>query len=122
MTRSNTRHRLARLAGAATLVGAAHAQVVYTEPDSAGVEGKDQSHLFEAPTRLRAADGYVRTEAPGYAAPAWHDVDGDGKRDLVVGQFAGGKIRVYQNTGAGAFAAGEWLMAGGKVAEVPGVW
>ena len=79
-------------------------------------------HDAALPVRLKAADGYVRTEAPGYASPTWHDVDGDGKRDLVVGQFAGGKIRVYKNTGAGTFAAGEWLMAGGGVAEVPGVW
>lgn len=118
---TRTLTRLAWLAGAASLAAGAHAQV-YTEPDSAGIEGKDQRHLFEAPARLKAADGYVRTEAPGFAAPAWHDVDGDGKKDLVVGQFAGGKIRAYKNTGAGTFAPGEWLMAGGKVAEVPGVW
>jgi hypothetical protein len=71
---------------------------------------------------LKATDGPVSVEAPGYAAPAWHDVDGDGKKDLVVGQFNGGKIRVFKNTGAGAFASGEWLQASGKVAEVPGVW
>lgn len=115
--------RAAVLAGAAaSLASVAHAQAEYTGPEPTGVTGKGQAHLFEAPVRLKAADGYVRTEAPGYASPTWHDVDGDGKRDLVVGQFRGGKIRFYKNTGAGTFAAGEWLMAGGKVAEVPGVW
>ena len=115
--------RAALLAGATmTLTGVGRAQAVYTGPEPTGVEGKGLAHLFEAPVRLKAADGYVRTEQPGYASPTWHDVDGDGKRDLVVGQFAGGKIRVYRNTGAGTFAAGEWLMAGGEVAEVPGVW
>jgi len=115
--------RAAVLAGAAaSLASVAFTQAEYTGPEPAGVTGKGQAHLFEAPVRLKAADGYVRTEAPGYASPTWHDVDGDGKSDLVVGQFAGGKIRVYKNTGAGTFAAGEWLMAGGAIAEVPGVW
>jgi hypothetical protein len=115
--------RAAALVGAtASLAGIAGAQVVYTGPESEGIEGKAQAHLFEAPVRAKAADGYVRTEYPGYASPTWHDVDGDGQRDLVVGQFMDGKIRTYKNTGAGTFAAGEWLMAGGTVAEVPGVW
>jgi len=50
------------------------------------------------------------------------DVDDDGKKDLLVGQFNGGKIRVFKNLGDGKLATGEWLMAGGKAAEVPGVW
>jgi hypothetical protein len=29
---------------------------------------------------------------------------------------------VYTGLGGGKFAAGDWLMAGGEVAEVPGVW
>jgi hypothetical protein len=49
-------------------------------------------------------------------------VDGDGKKDLLVGQFNKGKIRVFKNLGEGKLAAGVWLMAGGDVAEVPGVW
>jgi hypothetical protein len=64
----------------------------------------------------------VRVERPGYASPCWADVDGDGKKDLLVGQFSGGKIRVFKNRGDGVLNAGEWLQAGGKVAEVPGVW
>ena len=49
-------------------------------------------------------------------------MDGDGKKDLLVGQFSGGKIRVYKNLGDGKLAAGDWLKAEGAVAEVPGVW
>lgn len=75
-----------------------------------------------APERLKAGDGYVQVEAPGWACPAWHDVDQDGRPDLVVGQFRDGKMRVYRNLGKGELAAGTWLEAGGKVAEVPGVW
>jgi hypothetical protein len=77
---------------------------------------------FGAPVRLTANGVPIRVEAPGYAAPCWADVDGDGKKDLLVGQFNQGKIKVYRNLGNGKFAEGVWLQADGKVAEVPGVW
>ena len=77
---------------------------------------------FEPPVRLKAGDAAVRVESPGYAAPCWADIDGDGKKDLLVGQFHQGKIRVYKHQGAAKFAPGDWLQAEGKVAEVPGVW
>jgi hypothetical protein len=69
------------------------------------------------------ADGVaVRVESPGYAAPCWADIDGDDKKDLLVGQFNDGKIRVFKSLGAEKLAAGDWLQAEGNVAEVPGVW
>ena len=77
---------------------------------------------FADPVRLKAGEDYVKMEAPGYAAPCWHDVDGDGRKDLVTGQFKGGKIRIHRNLGDGKFAPGRWLEVNGKVAEVPGVW
>ena len=82
----------------------------------------DEDPVFSAPKRLTAAGKLVQVESPGYAFPAWADVDGDGKKDLVVGQFSKGKMKVYRNLGQGKLAKGEWLQAGGKVAEVPGVW
>jgi hypothetical protein len=81
-----------------------------------------QDPQFAPPERLQAADGFVRVEPPGWACPAWQDVDRDGKKDLVVGQFRGGRMRIYKNLGEGKLAAGQWLEVGGKVAEVPGVW
>ena len=77
---------------------------------------------FERPVRLKAGGVAIRVESPGYAAPCWADVDGDGKKDLLVGQFNQGKIRVFKNLGEGKLAAGDWLKADGQVAEVPGVW
>ena len=77
---------------------------------------------FQPPVRLMAEGKPVRVESPGYAAPCWADIDGDGKKDLLVGQFNGGKICVYKNLGDGKLATAQWLKAEGAVAEVPGVW
>jgi hypothetical protein len=77
---------------------------------------------FQPPVLLKAEGVPVRVESPGYAAPCWADIDGDGKKDLLVGQFSDGKIRVYKNLGEGKLAAGDWLKADGAVAEIPGVW
>jgi hypothetical protein len=77
---------------------------------------------FQPPVRLKAGESAVRVESPGYAAPCWADLDGDGKGELLVGQFAKGKIRVFKHLGAEKFAPGEWLQAEGEVAQVPGVW
>ena len=77
---------------------------------------------FEAPVMLKGGDKAVRVESPGYAAPCWADVDRDGKKDLLVGQFSGGKIQVFKNLGDGKLAEGKWLEAGGDVATIPGVW
>jgi hypothetical protein len=77
---------------------------------------------FADPVRMQGGGEAVRVERPGYACPCWADVDGDGKKDLLVGQFSGGKIRVFKNLGDNKLAAGDWLQADGKTAEVPGVW
>ncbi len=79
---------------------------------------------LEVPVRLKAAGEPVRVESPGYAAPCWADIDKDGDKDLLVGQFHGGKIKVYRNHGKGLddLGAGEWLEFGGKPVRVPGIW
>ena len=77
---------------------------------------------FQPPVRLKAGAAAVRVESPGYAAPCFADLDADGKKELLVGQFAKGKIRVFKHLGEEKFAPGEWLQAGGEVAQVPGVW
>src|SRR5262245_44455493 len=77
---------------------------------------------FEPPVRLKAGAAAIRVESPGWAAPAWVDLHGDGRMHLLVGQFREGKIQVFQHLAAEKFAPGDWLQAGGEVAEVPGVW
>jgi len=77
---------------------------------------------FASPVRLKAGGVMIRVESPGYASPCLADVDGDGKMDLLVGQFNKGKIQFFKGLGGGQFAKGAWLQAEGKPAEVPGVW
>jgi hypothetical protein len=77
---------------------------------------------FADPVRMEGGGEPVRVESPGYASPCWADIDGDDKKDLLVGQFNGGKIRVFKNLGDGKLDAGDWLKANGEVAQVPGVW
>jgi len=58
----------------------------------------------------------------GNSAPFLYDLDGDGLRDLLVGQFGGGRVRVYENRGtrgAPRFAGFEFLRAGEAFASVP---
>ncbi len=54
--------------------------------------------LFEVPFRLKAGDTYIDADF-GHAAPLYADYDGDGIRELLVGQFESGKLRIYPNYG-----------------------
>jgi hypothetical protein len=77
---------------------------------------------FQPPVRLKAGDAAIRVESPGYAAPCWADLNGDGQMHLLVGQFRDGKIQVFKHLKEEKFAPGDWLRAEGEVAQVPGVW
>ena len=76
---------------------------------------------FEAPERLNDGESPINVDI-GHAAPYYADFDGDGKRDLLVGQFGDGKLRIYKNQGtdtAPKFKDFEWLKAEGEIAKVP---
>ncbi len=82
----------------------------------------EDASIFQVPLRLKADGKVIDTgEAWGHSGPAVADVDIDGLRDLVVGDFSG-KFRFYRNIGSNKepkFAACSYLMADGKEAEVP---
>jgi len=77
---------------------------------------------FQSPVRLLADGEPVRAEEPGYAAPCLADIDQDGVKDLLVGQYNDGKIAVYKGLSDGKFGKRKWLQASGEVAMVPDVW
>jgi hypothetical protein len=84
--------------------------------------GEARSSVFEKPVRLKAGDAVIDSGPQwAHSGPCLHDVDGDGKRDLLVGDFSG-LFRLYRNVGTDReprFAAAEVLMAGGVQAKVP---
>lgn len=64
---------------------------------AAPVFGQDGTEL-SAPVRVEAGREPIDVEI-GHAAPFFGDFDGDGKPDLLVGQFGGGRLRIYKNVG-----------------------
>lgn len=66
--------------------------------------------------KLRANGQDIDVEV-GHLVPWVMDWNGDGKKDLVVGQFKEGRIRLYLNQGTDAepvFRGFQLLEAGGK--------
>ena len=79
------------------------------------------SDELAAPVRIEAAGKVIDTDV-GHAAPFVCDFDGDGTRDLLVGQFGGGQLWIYRNEGTNAepkLAAGVKFKEGGKDGTVP---
>jgi hypothetical protein len=77
---------------------------------------------FHPPVRLKAADGVIDSGASwGHSSPWVVDIDGDGKNDLIVGDFSG-FFRFYKNEGTNQeprYAKAVNLKAGGVDAQVP---
>ena len=73
------------------------------------------------PFRVEAGGQPIDVEI-GHAAPLIADFDRDGKMDLLVGQFGGGKLRIYRNVGANGapkFEKFAWFKAGVSDGKVP---
>jgi hypothetical protein len=81
-----------------------------------------EAPLFHPPVRLKAANGVIDSGPSwGHCGPWVEDVDGDGKKDLVVGDFSG-LFRFYKNEGTNQeprYARAVNLKAGGEDAKVP---
>ena len=73
------------------------------------------------PVKIMAAGKPIAVEI-GFASPFVFDINKDGKKDLLVGQFGGGKLRVYLNKGTDAepkFDEFTYLQIDGTDATVP---
>jgi hypothetical protein len=73
------------------------------------------------PVKIMAAGKPIAVDI-GHAAPFVLDINKDGRKDLIIGQFDGGKARVYLNRGTDAdpkFDDFTYLKAGGADATVP---
>jgi hypothetical protein len=91
-------------------------------PPQSAPKNNAQDAIFQKPVRLEAA-GAAIDSGPQWAhsGPCFFDVNGDGRRDLLVGDFSG-QFRLYRNVGSDKepkFAVGDWLTAGNEVAKVP---
>lgn len=72
------------------------------------------------PFLAMAKGGPIKVDI-GHAAPIFVDFDGDGLKDLLVGQFREGKLRIYKNVGTRSlpkFDGFRWFEAGGKIAQI----
>ncbi len=58
---------------------------------------QNKGYPFEEPILLRSGGEIIDVEM-GHAAPLLVDLDGDGKRELLVGQFGEGRLRIYDRT------------------------
>jgi hypothetical protein len=88
--------------------------------DGEKVKGKLSPELCE-PVRLEADGKPIDTDV-GHAAPFVCDWFGEGKKDLLVGQFGDGVLWIYKNVGtneAPKYAAGVKFKDGGKDGVVP---
>jgi hypothetical protein len=91
---------------------------------SAGVmslQNVDLKKSLAPPVRLEAAGKPIDTNV-GHAAPFVCDFDGDGVKDLLVGQFGGGQLLIYHNEGTNTqpkLAAGVKFKDGKPEGSVP---
>ena len=86
-----------------------------------GTAGAEEGDHFTSPFRLQAGGDFIDTDI-GHAAPFLHDIDGDGVRDLLVGQFGGGKMRIYRNAGTNGdpqYETETWFKADHEFGTVP---
>ncbi|MFQ5845657.1 MAG: FG-GAP repeat domain-containing protein [Planctomycetota bacterium] len=76
---------------------------------------------LQPPFKVLSGDAPIDVRV-GHAAPFVGDLDGDGRADLLVGQFGSGRLRVYRNLGGKEkprFDGFELLQAGGTTGTVP---
>src|SRR5262249_13397281 len=74
------------------------------------------------PQQIQAGGQALDVQRQGHAAPFVGDFFEDGTLCLLVGQYDGGRLRIYRTAGTRAgprFESYTWFEAGGKIASVP---
>ena len=76
---------------------------------------------LEKPVRLKVGDAFIDSGRHiGYSSPVLRDYDGDGKLDLLVGNFRG-HIQLFKNVGtakAPSYEEGGLLEVNGKPLKI----
>lgn len=57
---------------------------------------------LKAPVPILLDGQPLDVEHSGHAAPFVGDFDGDGRKDLLVGEYYKGRLRIYRNVGTNA--------------------
>ena len=81
-----------------------------------------QAGELAKPYQLLAGDKPIDIGGIGYAAPFVGDFDMDGRRDLLIGQFRDGKMRIFLNAGTDEqpkFGEYVWFQDGAETGRVP---
>lgn len=111
------------------LVLAGEVSLAAGKPAGVAVREERDCPEFGEMVKIKVDGKPLTLNGSNFAAPLVTDWDGDGKKDLLIGEFAGhmtdgdwkGKIRFYSNTGTDAcpeFGKYRYLEAGGKVITV----
>ena len=93
---------------------------------AAATQVQAQSPDLEKPFLVQAGGATLDVNEVGHAAPLFTDWDGDGLKDLLVGQYGRydhvGAVRVYKNLGSAKspkFDGYTYVKANGKASMVP---
>jgi FG-GAP repeat len=96
--------------------------IVFASLFAASAPSADIASDLQLPVPIQAGGQPLDVQREGHSAPFAGDFDGDGVRDLLVGQYEQGRLRIYRNLGTNAepqFDAHTWLSAGGQTGRVP---
>jgi hypothetical protein len=79
------------------------------------------SEELAPPVQITAGGKPINVDI-GHAAPFFADIEGRGVKDLLVGQFGDGKLRIYRNVGTNTepkFDKFTWFLDGQEGGKVP---
>jgi hypothetical protein len=97
-------------------------EIVMTSLLAVSTPAAEVASNLQLPVQIQASGQPLDVQRDGHSAPFVGDFDGDGVRDLLVGQYDQGRLRLYRNAGTNTeplFQDYDWLKAEGELATVP---